>query len=932
VPDYELHADYDRSGRMSARPDEYALRGRRPGAVVVPNLDVDARALPRTVTAGRRVTLDKDQPVKATNDDENLPVRIHTRTASAPAGSQFFLRMIGRMKIHIEFHDARGIIFHHPPGIQDDVLFTPPAAGGNLDITMELQSIPGTPYGRSTMLDTSFTDDGSVETRITLELRSRAPGGSTGAAGVETLWDTAVFSLAPVVFLDNAAPAVRMYVADNGSNEPSVEELEDAFTLLSGVDLVRVPPAVGGGDSWLQDQFQHGLMQGADGYRQVLLHLPRLRSNNAVSGTGGNLADLVMSHFPSREIGVFDDLWDRKFTFNDAAGRQTEISFRNSYPLSKVISRVLRLRSLLVELIQRFDSTWADPGFERWSQARATLRDLFTILRGKVRRAVEAGTMSRTQGTQYEDDVRERIVRVETLVPMSGANLTLPSGTSTVTVTADTADAIHRRISQAHGSANYGGNFEPSPPIGMAELGKLVIGNNRFTWAGQAWDFIDPDVMRILVKQNKQPLVTLNTAWLHVGHVDEVIAFAPDGRHTNPDFAVLRASGLLAQRILFKARERYKSGLPAGYHWHKDYDEPAGTELNRRTDEGTSPVTRMFRGKVWHHIHRPEQPTGETPFLEPPQIFQFLNFVVRDFGDIRYVPGASDHDRVYLADMTVREAVWCERDTQQRSVNEFIETQFMAPINATMESEFEGARGFPLPVLFDRVANIDGWADNSIAMTTMAFTPALVNYQVVKGRLLVPRPYGPRMRLDDARAIYEEVIRELELPDILPRLTSRLIRRRNLHTGVYWIHRFDTRGIQFDDGRYVGVNRGLLTKEDIIEQFRDSFPGASDTELERRIIRPNSTHFHSDGRLKDGWRKFEIEDDMLDLFETWMELVAAEIDAPISWIDSWHYHVHSGGIHCGTNVLRIPRRRSLPNTWDTADADTPVMEFEGLEL
>src|SRR4051812_5742784 len=126
MPDYEIHADFDRSGRLTGQPEEYALRTRRPGAVAVANLDADARALPRTVTAGRRVTLDKDQPVKVLNDDENLPVRIHTRAASAPAGSLFFLRMLGRMKIHIEFHDARGVILPHPPGVQDDVLLVPP--------------------------------------------------------------------------------------------------------------------------------------------------------------------------------------------------------------------------------------------------------------------------------------------------------------------------------------------------------------------------------------------------------------------------------------------------------------------------------------------------------------------------------------------------------------------------------------------------------------------------------------------------------------------------------------------------------------------------------------------------------------------------------------------------------------------------------------
>lgn len=926
MPDFELYADYDRSGRLNASDDEYRLRAQRPGAVVVPNIDADGRALPRAVTAGRRITLDCDQPVKAGNDDENLPLRIHTRAATAPAGSTFFLRILGRMKIHIEFHDARGNILRHPPGIQEDVLFTPPAVGANLDLTVELQSIAGTPYGRSTLLDTKYRRDAEVETRFTLELRSRDP------AGTETLWDTAEFSIAPVIFLDNTAPAVRLYVADNGSNAPSVAELEEALAIVGGVALVKVPPDVGGGDAWLQDQFQHGLMQGPDGWRQVLIHLPRLRSNNAVSGTGGNLADLMLSHFPSRDLGVFDDLWNRSFVFSDAARHKAEITFRNSYALSKALSRVFNMRGLLVERIQRFDHDWTDPDVSSWSRARATLRDLFTLLRPRLRDAVSRGDITQAMGNAYEADTRERLERIETLIPYDGTNFTLPTGAGTVTVDASTADKLHIRIVQAHHSSNYGGNFEPSPPLDTAELGKLVMGNAHFRWGDQDYDFIDPDVYRVFVKQNKQPTVEINTAWLHVGHVDEVVAFAPDAGNAHPGFAVLRASPLLAQRLLQKARDRYKAGLPAGYHPHRD-DEPSATELTRLTVDGTCPVTRLFRGKIWHHVHRPETGTGETPFLEPPKIYQRLDDVMGDMGDIRYAPGAGDEDRIYLADTSVREVVWCERDGQGNSVNEYLETNFLADIAGAMQVEFPDARLFSLPVLFDRVEKVDGWVDNTLSRGTTAYTPALVNYQVVKGRLLVPRPYGPRMRFDDAHAVIEETLRELDLPDeMLSRLTHRFVDRRNLHKGVYWIHRYDTANVRRPDGLYMGLTRGLLVEDDIIEQFKDSFPGASDADLRRHIIRPNRRHFMPDGRLRDDWRKFEIEDDMIDLFETWMELVAAEIGAPLSWIDSWHYHVHAGGIHCGTNVLRIPRRGSVPNTWDVADADAPTYDLEGIQL
>lgn len=64
---------------------------------------------------------------------------------------------------------------------------------------------------------------------------------------------------------------------------------------------VPTPPDVANGDIWLQDQFQHALIQGGDGWRQVVLHMPRQRANSANGTSGGNLSSLVLSHFPSRD-------------------------------------------------------------------------------------------------------------------------------------------------------------------------------------------------------------------------------------------------------------------------------------------------------------------------------------------------------------------------------------------------------------------------------------------------------------------------------------------------------------------------------------------------------------------------------------------------------------------------------------------------------
>jgi hypothetical protein len=133
------------------------------------------------------------------------------------------------------------------------------------------------------------------------------------------------------------------------------------------------------------------------------------------------------------------------------------------------------------------------------------------------------------------------------------------------------------------------------------------------------------------------------------------------------------------------------------------------------------------------------------------------------------------------------------------------------------------------------------------------------------------------------------------------------------------------------------IYEGLETEAQVIDQFKDSFPDASDDDLRRLIVKPNKRHFDARGRLRDGWRRFELDDGMVDLFEAYVLAVGDELDARVSWIDSWFYHVRIGEIHCGTNVLRVPSRASkLPNVWNVPDLEyapqPQEFEMEGLQL
>ncbi len=67
-------------------------------------------------------------------------------------------------------------------------------------------------------------------------------------------------------------------------------------------------------------------------------------------------------------------------------------------------------------------------------------------------------------------------------------------------------------------AGDFGGNIEVMPPTQAWPLGRIVVG-----------DTISPKLMRFLEDQAAQAPFSINVGWLRVGHVDEALAFVPDG-------------------------------------------------------------------------------------------------------------------------------------------------------------------------------------------------------------------------------------------------------------------------------------------------------------------------------------------------------------------------------------------------------------------
>ncbi|MDN5939923.1 MAG: protein-arginine deiminase domain-containing protein, partial [Salinisphaera sp.] len=261
----------------------------------------------------------------------------------------------------------------------------------------------------------------------------------------------------------------------------------------------------------------------------------------------------------------------------------------------------------------------------------------------------------------------------------------------------------------------------------------------------------------------------------------------------------------------------------------------------------------------------------------------------------------------------------CERDSAGISVNGTIDDTVLTA-SRTALADATGAAILLVPVLFDRIDSTADFRQHHARNRTSAFTPDMANMQVLNGHLMVPKPYGPRMCRDDAIAVVRAAMEMVGMPrSVRDRVGPRLVARRRMTREVYWVEKVAPAYLETASGIIRASFGGMQDKDDVIAGFKDSFPDADAAELERRLIRPNNRHFTSSGQLRDDFTQLIINDGMVDLFELWTAAVAEETGSILHFIDTWAYHLGDGQIHCGTNVVRRPRRVGGINVWDAPD-------------
>lgn len=883
MAEYTIYADFDRDGKVSGSAREAALSKTYPGAILVPNLDVDPQGLPSRATLRATVPRDFESKRRVQNENDLTKVIIRKNPGGSGVPHTLLLRVRGakakRLKIFTLGKGQRKVPLVSVPGL--DVQYDLPEISSELTIYLEIDSFAGS-------LDIPPEAARPTDAGIGLSLYRLE-------AGVLIIDDFAIFTIAPLIFLDNGASAKRVYMCDMPStddqrgNEPAVHDFKEGMKKHNPkVPVIMIPRSANGGDAWVQDQYQIGYVHdGSRVTKRMVLHIPRLRSNVVLIDDTPNLAAFVNSHFPSQNVGVCNALWKQPAgTFQDAETSADRVmSFDDSFETYLIYRSLMATWQALV----RFDlylrpwpagtsslspvTTAGDKKAQEGYLMNLEPSVMATYIDEYTAKAIEKA--NELGGSVYAEDFRRRRARLQEQMTLHFTKFqelvrvvfNLRNGPRSFTSVQ--FDDTFRALDEIHASKNYGGNLEVIPgssTANTAPLGKILLGSK---------DSMNRPLVNFLEQQAVQPLVDIETHWLGVGHVDEIVTFvvAPDRAND----VCFHADTRVALEILETASERHLQGV----------------------DDHV--VTQLFRGMRWLY----SRPHYAADALEPPRFYQELpQTEYHAVGDDKYY-NASVHLEVFL------EAV--------ADVNAAIQDEFLTPNVTKLKEHAQSAVYVPLPALFDTVpyeANDKGarkydWDE----VTTGAIVPGAANMQVVGKTLFIPRQYTARMRADDVIWVLKKVM-PADYHDLL---NKEIFKRRGLNEYPVWLHGpFYTENnndllfmaIEFQDGFWEhGTEKFDSTNNHTIEKA---------DKVQKLIYKRNRSAFTRKDRpmLKRGWNKIYIPENTVDLFEAYIQTAANHYGFDVHWVDTWYYHLRYGQIHCGTNVVRNPEPSRRTPWWD----------------
>jgi hypothetical protein len=899
-----LEADFTHTNPAADALDGRCKRQRRPGVIVLPNLALDepiTLPLPPPPLPDRRPLRDavRDNTINANADEAEMTL-LRVRRATRPGVPAYDLELrvhagdAPRIRV-FEMNAGTPDTWARRMGADSGGAATPTyaitTAGDTVDFRVEALTLAGDPSLRAPAAPAPLGRDG-----VTPVAPSRLSGDvwvelvhRDGGAELPALRDTALMTIAPYLLFSNLQPFERMFVVylrdvtdPNGilhANHSTIADLVEAMTAALGAARVPVrtnavsPDVIefvphrpvpdgtadaaqglyiidGSGysapnpwddDVWIQDEIEIGYCWKApNAWTHMTVHVPRKRG----------LAEFVHREIPAARMGLFDGfdhMWDSinyggnievSPPVDDTTTAQAEgnaglaIADQPRAPFGKVL-----LGEGLVFLANLDTGIAGDLDLGGLPNAAVV-----TEFRDKgVDLAITTITVT-TAGSEWEITItvaggsitirlRLEVGRLNLYEPRPfGADVLLggldPAVSASLVPDLDAGGHPSERIQEAFNA--IGGNL-PVPDIVVrtpgnewlvvlaGQLGRpmLLVRREGAHLRLSVARIAEPSFHRFLTVQGVQPILSFDTAWLHVGHVDEVMIFVPANDRNG--YRLLMSSTELATNI-FRAADALAS--------------PA------------RPLTDLFRGKK------------------------------------TLLRAAPPSTVVTEVSATISVAALLASD---QASNDELQTERLTPIETRLRHccRLVAADIIHIPVYFDAMPL------GSIGRggLTSARTPHMVNLQVVDRHVMVPRPYGPRMRVADAVSVLNTV------------------------------------GL-------AAANAGRLTP--LVGHWNWSRAGELATDLESTFgvaaaaIRGharNSGKFTGAGAVRRNWDRIWIPEDNVDLLEAYVQIVLEDIGLTVHWIDDWDtYHRRSGEIHCGTNVVRTPPEAATgyggPFWWD----------------
>ncbi len=462
----------------------------------------------------------------------------------------------------------------------------------------------------------------------------------------------------------------------------------------------------------------------------------------------------------------------------------------------------------------------------------------------------------------------------------------------------------------------FGGNITVSPPVDQqterhdgrqagppvqahprAPHGKIVLGdcynsNRQRALLEESRRQGDPnsrkgcgvvhdETRHFLQSQEVQPIIPIDTSWLAVGHVDEILSFvpSPSPRVSGPAKLAMASPTVMDDLLRRTKRVPVAKGR-----------------------------THFHRGR--HQMHSP---------------------LIRKIIDGKAT--ARDQDR--FARSYDEEHVETFVDGEVAATSRQIHNRFLGPIEdricrCTGLNRREDV--LPLPVYFDHAnptRRTHPWGNARVD----ARTPNLVNMQVLKTgpentHLLVPRPCGPRLPREEAETVVRSVLNAHGQPSPDVRIPKQ--KQDGKRGFPFWAWpslRLDTLALFFTRKKRGSLSiQSFLTRDErdrLIQAVRnreslDALPAplrtaVQNTQEKIRSYNPTVELDPAD-RFTD-WHRLFIPENTVDVLEAYTKSVLEGIGCQVHFVDAWYYHSENGGVHCATNVVRNPPSTDGDEPW-----------------